>query len=104
LEEQPEVQDVRLIFRSKKGSSYSDASGQTKDIFAKVDDIEKWFKKYKIDTIELYLEAAVQTGKLVELFVSAEGKGGVKVVLKPNTNGIEAPSQKDPIASEHLHS
>ena len=50
---------------------------------AKLDEVLNWFKGYKVDSIELSIEASAKSGDIVSLFVSAEGKGGMKVTLKP---------------------
>jgi RNase adaptor protein for sRNA GlmZ degradation len=53
------------------------------EFVARVDDLKKWFKGYKVQTIELYIEGAIKDGNLTKLFVSFEGKGGCKVTLTP---------------------
>lgn len=50
---------------------------------AKVRELEKWFKGYKVDTIELNIEGAVKDSNITKLFVTFEGKGGCKITLKP---------------------
>jgi hypothetical protein len=50
----------------------------------KVSDLKKWFKGYKIETIELNIEGAIKDGNITKLFVSFEGKGGCKITLKQN--------------------
>ena len=82
-----EGEDIRLVFlpspRIEEGLQKVGAEEEAKKFSAKIDDIVKWFKSYKVDSIELYIEGAAQTGKILELFVSAEAKGGCKVTLKP---------------------
>lgn len=56
-----------------------------KDAAFALDELLGWFKAYKVDSIELSIEGLVKTGALTNLIVSAEGKGGMKVVLKPKT-------------------
>jgi hypothetical protein len=53
------------------------------EFVAKVGDLKKWFSGYKVDTIELNIEGAVKDGNITKLFVSFEGKGGLKIILKP---------------------
>ena len=48
-----------------------------------IDELLKWFQSYKVDSIELSIEGSFKTGGITNLIVSAEGKGGMKVVLKP---------------------
>jgi hypothetical protein len=50
---------------------------------AKLDEVLSWFKDYRVDSIELSIEASAKSGDITSLFVSAEGKGGMKVTLKP---------------------
>ena len=52
----------------------------------KVSDLKKWFKGYKLNTIEL-IEGAVKDVNVTKLFVSFEGKGGCKIILKPVEEG-----------------
>jgi hypothetical protein len=53
------------------------------EFVAKVGDLKKWFKGYKVESIELNIEGAIRDGNLTKLFVSFEGKGGCKIILKP---------------------
>ncbi len=48
-----------------------------------VDELLDWFKDFKIDSIELWIEGAWKSGNRTELFLSIEGKTGAKVTLKP---------------------
>jgi len=52
-----------------------------------VEEIPNWFKKLKVKEIELYIETSIKSGNIVDIFVSAEGKGGVKVTLIPKNTG-----------------
>ncbi len=78
---------VDLVFlpspRIKEGLQKVGSEQQSQKFIAKVEDIVKWFKKCTVDSIELYIEGAATSGKIAQLFVSFEGKGGCKVVLKP---------------------
>ena len=59
--------------------------GKTKKFVTTLTELAKGFKDFKIDSIELSLEGGVTTGKIIDLIVSAEGKGGVKLTLKPKS-------------------
>jgi len=50
---------------------------------AKLDQVLSWFKGYEVDSIELSIEASAKSGDITSLFVSAQGKRGMKVTLKP---------------------
>jgi hypothetical protein len=54
------------------------------EFVAKVGDLKKWFKGYRVETIELNIEGAVKDGNITKLFVSFEGKCGCKIILKPD--------------------
>ena len=41
-------------------------------------------KEYKVDQIELWIEGKAEEGEVTKLFISFEGSGGVKVLLKPD--------------------
>jgi hypothetical protein len=80
-------QDIELVFlhspRVERGLQQAGAAEESEKFIARIEDIINWFKRYRIDSIELYIEGAVKSGNLTQLFVSFEGKGGCKVVLKP---------------------
>jgi hypothetical protein len=48
-----------------------------------VDQLTNWFKQYQIESIELSISGALETGGILKLIVSAKGEAGLKVVLKP---------------------
>ena len=56
---------------------------EPEEVPVKINEFVKWFKGFKVDSIELSLQFAVKSGQLVQLFVSFEGGAGCKVVLKP---------------------
>jgi hypothetical protein len=58
------------------------------EFVAKVGDMRKWFKGYKVESIELNIEGAIKDGNITKLFVSFEGKGGCKIVLKPEQTQV----------------
>jgi hypothetical protein len=61
------------------------------EFVAKVGDLKKWFKGYKVESIKLIIEGAVKDGNLTKLFVSFEGKGGCKITLKPEQTTATSP-------------
>jgi hypothetical protein len=81
------VEDVELVFlpspRVDEGLRQAGASEEAQKYVARIEDILNWFKKYRVDSIEFYIEGAAKSGSITQLFVSFEGKGGCKVVLKP---------------------
>ena len=75
-----------LLFGKEVEPKMIEAAGLPKPVEAaaiKLDELLKWFKSYKVDSIELSIEGTVKSGVITNLIVSAEGKGGMKVVLKP---------------------
>jgi hypothetical protein len=50
---------------------------------ASIDEVAGWFKQYQVDSIELSISGAVETGGALKLIVSAKGEAGLKVTLKP---------------------
>jgi len=48
-----------------------------------IDKIIDWFKKYQVDSIELWISGVRETGTITRLIVSAKREGGMKVTLKP---------------------
>jgi hypothetical protein len=50
-----------------------------------MDEVTSWFHQYQVDSIELSVSGAIETGDILRLVVSAKGEGGLKVVLKPKT-------------------
>jgi hypothetical protein len=81
-----ENEEVRLVFQqSTKRTEFATRGAEktTEKFTTTLTDLAKLFKGFHIDSIELWLEGGAQTGKIVDLFVSAEGKGGCKITLKP---------------------
>jgi hypothetical protein len=81
-----ENEQVRLVFqRSPKSAELTKRSAEktTEKFVTTIKDLSKMFTGFHIDSIELWLEGGAQTGKIVDFFVSAEGKGGCKITLKP---------------------
>ena len=48
-----------------------------------MDEVTNWFDQYLVDSIELSISGAIETGGILKLIVSAKGEGGLKVTLKP---------------------
>jgi hypothetical protein len=61
------------------------------EFVTKVSDLKKWFKGYRVESIELNIEGAVKDGNITKLFVSFEGKGGCKIILKPDQATTTSP-------------
>lgn len=78
--------EVTLVFRKPEPSIIQPAGlGDVGEVtVAKLSDLLKWFKGYHVDSIELSIEASAKSEGIVKLFVSAEGKGGMKITLKPS--------------------
>ena len=53
------------------------------EFVTKVGDLKKWFKGYKVESIELNIEGAIKDGNITKLFLSFEGRGRCKIILKP---------------------
>jgi len=79
-----EEEVVKLVFQESERERHVGIRGPVDRVFD-IDDIQKWFKKLAVKEIELSIETSVKSGKIVNLFVSAEGKGGVTVTLVPKT-------------------
>lgn len=75
-----------LVFGKQIDTSMMEAMGLPKTLEAaavKVDELLKWFKSYKVDSIELSIGGTIKSGSVTSLLLAAEGTGGIKVVLKP---------------------
>jgi hypothetical protein len=57
--------------------------GEGKNRTFDINEISNWFEDFEVKNIELWIEASIRTGDVIKLFVSAEGKGGIKVTLAP---------------------
>ncbi|MCP8312323.1 MAG: hypothetical protein L6N95_01220 [Candidatus Methylarchaceae archaeon HK01B] len=79
--------EIELIFlpeRQRLEGLRKVGYGEAADKFAaKVSDIIKWFKGFKVESVELWIEGGIKEGGITKLFISFEGKGGCKVTLKP---------------------
>ena len=84
-----EDKKVELVFEGiEEDSSGGYISKGAKEKIVKgfagsIDNISKWFDKYQVDSIELWISGAIDTGGIIKLFVSASGEGGMKVTLTP---------------------
>jgi hypothetical protein len=81
----PKKEKVKLVFGKLEPKMIETAS-LPKPVEAAAVELDKllsWFKSYKVDSIELSIEGSVKSGNIINLFVSAEGKGGMKIILKP---------------------
>jgi hypothetical protein len=81
----PKKEQVQLIFAKPESRSIGPIGLGSVEAatVAKLGDVLSWFKDYKVDSIELSIEGSAKSGDIVSLFVSGEGKGGMKVTLKP---------------------
>jgi hypothetical protein len=63
------------------------SKGGTKELLslfsASMDEVTGWFKKYQVESIEMWISGVIESGGITRLLVSAKGEGGMKVVLKP---------------------
>ena len=74
-----------LVFRSpeKPALRTLGAAEEIKEFKVKLDELVQWFKDFKIDAIELWIQTGIKGGKLTELLISLEAKGGCKITLRP---------------------
>lgn len=82
----PEKEEVRLVFGKLEPKMIETAKALPKpleDVAFELNELLGWFKSFKVDSIELSIEGSVKSGGFINLIVSAEGKGGMKVILKP---------------------
>lgn len=83
-----DAEEVKLVFipaeDTREGLKKVGIKEQAQKMIVSIDEVMKWFHRFKIESVELNIEAGLKTGKIIELFISAEGKGGCKVILKPN--------------------
>lgn len=79
-----EIEQIRLSFPEYDDSIAKGTSvEQMIDRFpASIEKVTEWFKHYRVDSIELWISGVVKSGKILDLLVSAEGQGGMKIVLK----------------------
>ncbi|MGC2428366.1 MAG: hypothetical protein WA421_15115 [Nitrososphaeraceae archaeon] len=63
--------------------------GLVKHLSTSMDSIADWFKRYQVESIELWISGMMETGGITKLVVSAKGEGGMRVILKPK------PTQKE---------
>jgi hypothetical protein len=88
MPEKQETDEVQLSFlpspRIEEGLQKVGLREDLMEFVAKVGDLKKWFKGYKVESIELNIEGAIRDGNITKLFVSFEGKGGCKIILKPD--------------------
>ena len=87
-----EQHEVQLVFSDEgltKETGYVSKGGipdKFRGFSTGIDQITKWFSKYEVDSIELWIQGAVETGGILKLLVSAKGEGGMKITLTPKTS------------------
>jgi hypothetical protein len=76
-------------YEEQKEEYISKGKGQDliKYLSTSMDEIANWFNQYQVDSIELSISGALETGGILKLIVSAKGEGGLKVTLKPKPSG-----------------
>jgi hypothetical protein len=80
-----ENEKIMLVFKSYEAEE-APSRGPSKSMEKYAIELDKlldWFKAYKVDSIELSIEGTIKAGPIINLIVSAEGKGGMKVKLVP---------------------
>jgi hypothetical protein len=75
-----EEQDEQYISKGK-------GEDLIKYLSTSMDEVTNWFNQYQVDSIELSISGAIETGNMLKLIVSAKGEGGLKVTLKPKPSG-----------------
>lgn len=86
-----EGEEVRFVFPKPGTGGFQKVKNEkVADLSVTIEDIVNYFKKYRVDSIELYIEGGFKTGGIVNFFLSAEAKGSCKVTLKPSDQGIKA--------------
>ncbi len=80
---------IQLVFPKIDQEIHQQITSAQNDVMGgfvtSVDEIKNWFKSYDIDSIQVWISGAIQTGGILKLVVSASGTGGVLVVLKPKS-------------------
>lgn len=75
---------LEIVFPKYEEEETSKAWGDALQKFpVTLQKITDWFKEYEVDSIQLSISGAVETGGITKLLVSAKGEGGMTVVLKP---------------------
>lgn len=86
---------VQIVFPKSEKEDQADVKdffnrltmrGIEKNRIFNVEEILNWFKKLEVKEIELWIETSVKSGNILNLFISAEEKGGIKVTLIPKTD------------------
>jgi hypothetical protein len=59
-----------------------------KEFAVGVGQVADWFKDFEIESLEVSISAALESGGVTKLFLSAKGEGGFKVTLKPKKRAV----------------
>jgi len=77
-------QKIELVFsQDYTYQKYESKITKNGDFVASIDQISKWFDKFKVDSIEIWISGGMEVGNVLRLFVNAKGEGGVKIRLVP---------------------
>lgn len=87
-EEQRKYNEIALAFPKYEEEDQEYISkGKGEDLIkylsTSMEEVTNWFNQYQVDSIELSISGAMETGGILKLIVSAKGEGGLKVTLKP---------------------
>jgi hypothetical protein len=78
-------EEVKFVFPKPPTGGFQQVKGkQVEDISMTIEEIINYFKKYRVESIELYIEGGFKTGGVINFILSAEAKGSCKVILKPS--------------------
>jgi hypothetical protein len=84
MKKKENVKKIELVFPDIDNSEQAFIVQNTVKGFATtVEEIQNWFNQYDVDSIQLWISGAIQTGGVLKLIISASGQGGVLVTLKP---------------------
>lgn len=85
-----QTQEVKLIFaepaQGTPAYQYMKTWGdidKLQQMEVDLDHFIDYFKKFKIESIELSFSAGLETGPVMQLFVSTKGSAAITVILKP---------------------
>ncbi len=86
--EQTARKDVQIVFRlppTVRSDFQTAGIPSVSEFVASLREMQSWFTGFRVDQIELSIGFGLKDGQITKLFVSFEGQGGCKVILKPRT-------------------
>lgn len=71
----------------KKGATIKEET--LRSLSTSIEEIQKWFRSFRIKQIEFWINGKIETGNLISLMISTAVEGGLKFIVEPKSHSTE---------------